>query len=544
VVKVVKGLPEEWGMCSRTVSLDKEPLAFSYWNNTIAVGSKARDIIILDGVTGSQVAALSGHIDWVRSLTFSSDGISLVSGSDDCTVKLWDIQTGGVVKTFSGHTNWVHSVSISADYTKIASGSSDNTIHLWDIQTGGCHHVIKQQGPVLHVNFSPTNPHYLLSKSNEVVWHWDTNGHQILPTYDGFHSAFSPDGTLFVLSNRGVTVQNSDSGAIMAEFHVSGGNAKYCCFSPDGRLVAITIRNTIYVWDITTPDPCLVETFIGHTNNITSLAFSSPSSLISASEDNSIKFWQIGGSSMDPVATDPKPIPSTLASIESVSLQARDGIAISSDSAGVVKTWDILTGLCKTSFQTPATGNCWRDAQLIDGRLILVWLKDKKVHIWDAGKGEHLQTLDAPGSGSLRISISGDGFGVFYQSKKLIQAWSMWTWEPVGEVGSAEDWKPDYLQVDSSRIWVQLQDLSTQGWDFGISGSSPIPLPNPSTERPDLVLVPDPWRIKDTVTGKDIFQLFGEYADAYVAQWDGRYLVVGYESGKVLILDFHYVYPK
>jgi WD40 repeat protein len=55
-------------------------------------------------------------------LAFSSDGTSLVSGSDDCTVKLWDVQTGGTVKTFFGHTELVLSVSISADYTIIASG--------------------------------------------------------------------------------------------------------------------------------------------------------------------------------------------------------------------------------------------------------------------------------------------------------------------------------------------------------------------------------------------------------------------------------------
>ena len=66
----------------------------------------------------------------MRCVVFSSDGTSLVSGSDDAIVKLWDIQTGGVVKTFFGHTQLVLSVSISADHTAIASGSYDQTIHL------------------------------------------------------------------------------------------------------------------------------------------------------------------------------------------------------------------------------------------------------------------------------------------------------------------------------------------------------------------------------------------------------------------------------
>jgi WD40 repeat protein len=76
----------------------------SCWNNTVAVGSAHRDIVILDAITGSQTAILSGHTDEVNSVVFSSDGRSLVSGSDDKTVKLWDMQTGGAIKTFSGHT--------------------------------------------------------------------------------------------------------------------------------------------------------------------------------------------------------------------------------------------------------------------------------------------------------------------------------------------------------------------------------------------------------------------------------------------------------
>ena len=113
--------------------LDCIPLTLTCWENTIAVGLNSGDITILDGVTGNQKAILSGHTDWVRSIVFSLDGISLVSGSGDRTVKLWDTQTGGVVNTFHGHTKQVLSVSISADSTTIASGSRDMTIHLWDI---------------------------------------------------------------------------------------------------------------------------------------------------------------------------------------------------------------------------------------------------------------------------------------------------------------------------------------------------------------------------------------------------------------------------
>jgi len=50
-----------------------------------------------------------------------------------------------------------------------------------------------------------------------------------------------------------------------------------------------------------------------------------------------------------------------------------------------------------------------------------------------------------------------------------------------------------------------------------------------------------PSVIKDTVTGKEVFQLVGRYAKPTDMQWDGQYLVAGYMSGEVLILDFNCV---
>ena len=257
-VKVVKGFLAEWGVCSRTVLLDSTPLTLSCGNNTIAIGLRSRDIIILDAITGSQGAVLSGHTGCVRSLAFSPDGSSLVSGSDDKTVRLWDMQTGGVVKTFSGHNDWVFSVSISSDCTRIASGSDDETICLWDTQTGELKHKIKQQHSVNHLSFSLIDPGQLTSISGGKVQQWDINGDQTGPTYDGSYIAISPDYTQFASwSGTTITVQNSDSRAIVAKYSVvhdddcdDDCDDECCCFSPNGRFIAASAGKIIYVWDI------------------------------------------------------------------------------------------------------------------------------------------------------------------------------------------------------------------------------------------------------------------------------------------------------
>ena len=539
-VKVVKGLPARWGTCSRTVSLNSHTLDLSCWNNTLAVGTTHGDIIIFDAITGSQTDILSGHIAEVKSLTFSSDGKSLLSGSDDCTAKLWDMQTGGVIKTFSGHTAGVLSVSISLDFTIIASGSEDKTIRLWNSQTGKCHCILEQQEIVWYISFHPTNSQYLLSIYNRTVWQWDIKSHKVGPIYEGSHIAFSSDGSQFVICNEtSVTVKNTSSGVVIAEFQAANSDPRCCCFSPDNKLVAVATGATAYVWNIANSEPHCIETFIGHTMDISSLAFSSPSSLISVSYDQSVKFWQIGIPS-DPIETDPKSTSLTSAAIRSITLQAKDDVVITSDSDGVVRTWDILTGHCKGSFKSPAKGFYKGDVQIINDKLIFVWFIYNKINIWDAEKGELLLAIDRPfGPGDLRIS--GDGSRIFFLDTKAIQALSIETGETVGKVEIGHSLNIGSLTVDGSRVWVYHPGSGYQGWDFGTSNSLPVQWKNmPILYLNDTLLWDiSQFRIRDIATGKVVFQLSGRFANPVDVKCNGCFLAAGYKTGEILIIDIN-----
>ena len=512
----------------------------------MVVGLQSGDIIILNGITGSPTAVLSEHTDQVNCLTFSLDGILLVSGSDDTIVKLWDVQTGGVINTFHGHTNEVWSVSISADCTMIASGSKDETVCLWDIQTRKCHQIIKQQTGVHHVIFSPINPQHLMFISDGKFWQWDINGYQIGPPYGGSCVAFSSDGTWFI-SHQGevVVVQKCNSQIIMAKFHIIMGNTYCFCFSPNNRLIAVAVDSNIYIWDITDSDPFIIETFVGHTDYITSLVFSSTSSLISSSFDRSTRFWQISTSPTDLTMTDLKSIPLSSSQIKSITLQAKDHIAISRDADGVVRIWDISTGLCKASFQTPPKDYHNSDVRLVDSALIFVWQVDHKVYIWDVEKEELIQIVDIPKNDVKVVRISGDGSKVFTLHFASIRAWSIQTGEAMGEVGLKYSRLQRILTVDGSRVWVHSPVLELQGWDFGISGSSPVQLSNMSSPHLNGTKLWDIYqsRIKDIVTGKVGFQLGERFAEPIASQWDGQYLVASYKSGEVLILDFNHTLP-
>ena len=82
-------------------------------------------------LTGNKVKA---HQDAIESLTFSADGKSLLSGSDDHTIKVWNVLTGSIHKTLRGHGGWVRSVKFSATNPDLVlSTANDGTIRTWSV---------------------------------------------------------------------------------------------------------------------------------------------------------------------------------------------------------------------------------------------------------------------------------------------------------------------------------------------------------------------------------------------------------------------------
>ena len=99
---------------------------------------------------------LQGHSASVLSVAFSPDGQTIVSGSEDNTIRLWDLGGNPMGQPFQGHSDRVWSVAFSPDGQTIVSGSADHTIRLWDL--GGNPMGQPFQGHsdrVLSVAFSP-----------------------------------------------------------------------------------------------------------------------------------------------------------------------------------------------------------------------------------------------------------------------------------------------------------------------------------------------------------------------------------------------------
>jgi hypothetical protein len=80
----------------------------------------------------SELLTFTGHTKWVTSASFRSDGLGIVTGSDDKTAKVWDAKSGAEILTLTGHTDPVYSASFSPDGSRVVTASWDQTAKVWD----------------------------------------------------------------------------------------------------------------------------------------------------------------------------------------------------------------------------------------------------------------------------------------------------------------------------------------------------------------------------------------------------------------------------
>lgn len=118
-------------------------VALSPDGKTAISGSWDRTVKLWNLQDGSLAHTLSGHLLSVASVAVSPDGQTLATGSLDATIKLWDLPSsdGGagnptaaqefLLQTLSGHSRGVSAVAFSPDGQTLVSASQDGTVKIW-----------------------------------------------------------------------------------------------------------------------------------------------------------------------------------------------------------------------------------------------------------------------------------------------------------------------------------------------------------------------------------------------------------------------------
>jgi RNA polymerase sigma factor (sigma-70 family) len=254
-------LPGEFGAGFASV-------AFSPDGTLVVAGGYDKAIRLWDPRAGREVGRLdAGSI--VRSLAFSRDGKTLLSGGDGPHfVRLWDVVGRKVLREYEGHKGngsffpgSSYAVALSPDQDSVASGGDDGALLLWDAHTAELR--ARHQdwaGSVYGVAFTPDGKTLIAAGTMGRVRLFDAATGKERALFDEHTAALSdlalsPDGKLLATAGADTTIRLWDLAAArtvrVLRGHRTGVYSVH--FSPDGRsLVSGGGDGTVRVWDVAT----------------------------------------------------------------------------------------------------------------------------------------------------------------------------------------------------------------------------------------------------------------------------------------------------
>ncbi|MEH2238043.1 nSTAND1 domain-containing NTPase, partial [Nostoc sp.] len=196
-----------------------------------------------------------GHQGIVYSVSFSPDGKTIATASQDGTARLWNLQ-GQLLHEFKGHQGPVLSVSFSPDGKTIATASLDNTARLWNLQGQLLHEFKGHQGYVLSVSFSPDGKTIATASEDKTARLWNLQG-QLLHEFKGHQGivlsvSFSPDGKTIATASEDKTARLWNlQGQLLHEFKGHQRPVLSVSFSPDGKTIATASEDkTARLWNL------------------------------------------------------------------------------------------------------------------------------------------------------------------------------------------------------------------------------------------------------------------------------------------------------
>ncbi len=111
-------------------------LAWSPDGSTIAVGSAAETISIVNVQTEQTQWTLNGHGDDIGRVAWNPDGRLLASASVDCTAAIWDVSSGGMLRRLSGHSEPLSCVAWLHHDQHAVTAAFDHSLRIWNAESG------------------------------------------------------------------------------------------------------------------------------------------------------------------------------------------------------------------------------------------------------------------------------------------------------------------------------------------------------------------------------------------------------------------------
>ncbi|RKU28057.1 hypothetical protein C6497_10005 [Candidatus Poribacteria bacterium] len=349
-------------------------------DGTILAVATGIGLWLYDTNSTDELALLMPHTSRITCLSFSPDGETIVTGSEDAIVRLWDVKTQTLKQIFRGHNHRVFNVVFNSD-GKILASSSIGEIIIWDIQTSTQKKTIDRNTTQYSLISYVGNTLILVDVRNKNVEIIDINKEEQVNTIDD----------------------------------LNGYNRVFFC--PKGRLLAIVdYRKTIRLMGVNNQKDLIIETDNHH---ITDVAFSPDGKTLAGSSlDRIIFIWDIdSGKEKDRINLH-------TGSNARLTYSPDGSTIVSWGNDGIIRFWDLTT----KELANTITGHMgWWDFSVSpDGHTVIghETMDNYTIQLWDTNTGRHTKTLIGHKKSISSIAISPDGTSIASSSyDKTIRLW-------------------------------------------------------------------------------------------------------------------------
>lgn len=406
--------------------------------SSVVTGWRSGVLKVSDSRTGALRLTIEAHTGSVRGVAVHRDGDWIVSGSDDCTIRVWDTSSGlQLGEPFTGHSDAVTCVAVSGNGSRIVSGSGDKTVRVWDLQSRQpiCEALAGHTSVVMSLSVSEDGERVASGSYNGIVRVWDvSSGIQVSEPLTGHTDrvssvALSRDGRLLVSGSFDCTLRLWDVlrgqqlGTACSE-HM--GPVVSIVVSEDGERIISgssgSVDNTVRVWNVQRllrAKPALAE----NTERLSSVAVSQDrKTVVSGSYNGNVRLWDVSAGRQICA-----PLGGHTDRVNSVAISADGRRVFSGSSDMAVRVWDLSGGQQVVNVLTAHKGPVRSVAASHDGKWVVSGSSDKVVWVWDFTRGRPVEIALTGHKDMVRnVAMSRDGTrAASYSNDRTFRLWDV-----------------------------------------------------------------------------------------------------------------------